>query len=159
MNVILKQLSNKKVHFSIATIYASYFGLPVSFIISLIMLITGTTQRDQELLKDIPSFTLQIFFSLMSGVSGVLSQIAKVTSYKHEDASKISIIRSTDLFFTYIFQYFFLNISTNIYSGIGALLIIFGTVLILVYKMVETNITKSNDKKSNLLKRIFIYKF
>ena len=107
------------------------------------MQITGTTQRDPALLEDIPSFTLQIFFSLMSGMSGVLSQIAKVTAYKYEDASKISIIRSTDLFFTYIFQYFFLNISTNVYSGIGALLIILGTLLILVYKMIETNLTKS----------------
>ena len=159
MNAILKKLTNSKVHFSTATIYASYFGIPVSFIISLLMQITGTTQRDPALLEDIPSFTLQILFSLMSGMSGVLSQIAKVTAYKYEDASKISIIRSTDLFFTYIFQYFFLNISTNVYSGIGALLIILGTLLILVYKMIETNLTKSYDKNRNFLKRILIYKF
>lgn len=159
MNVVLKKLTNSKVHFSVASIFASYFGLPVSFMISLIMLLTGATVKDPAIMDDIPSLFVQIFYSLMSASCGVVSQICINLSLKHEDASKVTIIRSTDIFFTYIFQFFFLNITTNLYSAIGACLIVFGTVLILLYKLVDKKIVKSNDKSAHFLKRIFIYKF
>lgn len=155
--VILKKLSNNKVHYSVATIYACYFGGPVSLLISSVMLFSGITEKDPALLDNIPSFSLQVAYSLASACCGTISQITINVSLKYEDASKVSIIRSTDLFFTYVLQYFWLNISTNVYSGIGAVLIIMGAVLILVYKIVDKKLSKS--KIQNFWTRILLLKF
>ena len=42
-------------------------------------------------------------------------------------------------------------------SGVGAVLIIFGTVLILVYKMIDKKL--SDGKHHNLFTRILLFKF
>lgn len=160
--VALKKLSNNKVHYSVTTMYACYFGLPTSTIMSVVMLATGITKKDPHMLDDIPSFALQLFYSFSSGLCGTLSQVLINVSLKYEDASRVSIYRSTDLFFTYIFQYFWLNISTNFYSGIGAFLIIFGTILILVYKIFDKRLAKKaliNGVSSSCWKKVFMFKF
>lgn len=155
--VALKKLSNHKIHYAITTMYASYFGLPVSSLMSLVLIFSGMTHRDPKLYEDVPTFALQILYSFISGLCGTFSQVFFNISMKYEDASKVMIYRSTDLFFTYIFQYFTLNISTNIFSVIGAFLIIFGTVLILMYKIIEKKLDKSNNDQP--LQKIFLLKF
>lgn len=151
-------LSNNKIHFSLPSIYVSYFGLPTGLAISLVMLLTGNTQRDPTLFDSFPSLAMQIFYSLMSASCGMISQIFLQISLKYEESSKIAVIDSTDLLFTYILQYFWLNIITNVYSAIGACLIMFGVFLILVNKIVENKI-KKNTQEGNFLKKIFTYKF
>ena len=137
--------------------YASYFGLPVSTLMSLVLIFSGMVHRDPKLYEDIPTLAVQIFFSIISALCGTFSQVFFNLAMKYEDASKVMIYRSTDIFFTYVFQYFTLNISTNNFCIIGAFLIITGTVLILIYKIIEKKLDKSNN--DNPLQKIFILKF
>lgn len=157
--IVLKKLADSKVHYSIATIYASYFGGPVTLIMSTTFLLTGITKKDPSMLDDIPSFTLQVFYSLASGVLGTLSQITKNIALKHEDVSKIAIVRSTSVFFAYLFQYIWLGIRTNVYSGVGAFLIVAGVVLVLIYKILEKNLNLRDDKNDHIWTRFLLYKF
>ena len=133
-------------------------GMPTGLIISLIMIFTGETQRDPTLYDNFPTLAMQIFYSLMSAIVGMVSQIFLQISLNYEESSKIALIDSTDLLFTYILQYFLLNITTNVYSAIGAGLIMCGIFLILINKMVENKIDKNNLGK-NVFKKILIYKF
>ena len=134
---MLKKLSNENVHYSVVAIYASYFGLPLSLFISLLIFATGVEHKNIQMFQTHMSIMEQAAYSLTSAVCGVMSQIFFNVSMRHEDASKIAIFRSTDFFFTYLFQYLWLGIATNVYSVVGASLIILGTVLILIYKIFD----------------------
>lgn len=146
------------------TIYASYFGIPVTSLISYVLIQNDFAPRDPQLYSTIPSLLEQVGYSVTSALCGTLSQVFINVALRYEDASKVSIYRSTDLFFTYIFQYFLMDISTNLLSAVGAFLIIFGTVLILIYKIAEKRVTKRTAKAKetndqNLCTKIFLFKF
>ncbi len=157
--VCLKKLAENNVHYSIPTIYATYFGIPTSLGISVVALATGITEKDPSLLDDMPSFALQVVYSILSGLCGTISQVTLNIALNYEEAGKISIIRSTDILFTYMFQYAWLGISTNVFSGIGAVLIIFGTVMIMVYKIVDKKTVESETEKRGIFLRVLLYKF
>jgi len=153
-SIILKKLSNKKVHFSISIVYGCYFGLPVSFLLSILMflfnndtsligrIIFCANKCDQNNLG-LMFVLYQCFFSFTSAVCGVVSQILMNMALDHEDASKVSMLRSTELFFTFLLQYLVLAIFPNLLSAIGAVLIMIGTFFILIHKLVDMSITRS----------------
>ena len=155
LGVLLKRLANDNIHYSVVTIYASYFGLPVSLLISGLMIVTGLEQKDPTVLADKEAVTSQIAYSILASLIGVLQQVFLNISLKHEEASKIAIIRSTDFFFTFLFQYLWLNIETNIYNGLGCVFIITGSILILVYKILEKKYSQQIENNP-LLRVLFI---
>ena len=106
--VSMENLKNKKVHFSIISAYVLYFGIPISFLISLVTYITDGQKHDMTLINDLPSILYQIGFATMAGVASVLSQVAINFALKHEDSSKVAIIRSTSVLYAFLFQYLFL---------------------------------------------------
>jgi drug/metabolite transporter (DMT)-like permease len=161
--VLLKKLNDQKAHYSVAIAYAAYFGLPFTLLLSLLSYLFGIEKTNKlEHFKTAPALAWQIGFSLLSAFSGVLSQVLFNLALKYEEASKVSIIRSTDLFFIFILQvllfhfkcclfavqivtyilyfklkFFILDIYSNLFSLIGAVLIFTASVLIMVYKLVE----------------------
>lgn len=175
VSVILKKLANKKAHLSVVLLYASYFGLPVSFAISVIMIATGAEKKSMEILKDRQLLILNIIYSALAGVLGVGAQIFMNLSLKTEDASKMSLLKSTDLIYTFLFQYLFLDILSNMLNTIGAILIFCGASLVMIFKIVDQKHTKNRKKleaipekldadqnpvtKPNLFIRMIFYKF
>ena len=157
--ITLKQLANEKVHYSIIAIYASYLGLPFSLGVSAVMSCTGVEKLDQAVLRNPAALMLQVFYSLSSAFAGIFAQVFLNIAMKHEEASKIAIIKSSEFIFTYLFQYLWLNVAENVYSLVGACLIIFGTILILFYKTIERKAAKSNQKGRVLWKKILLVKF
>jgi hypothetical protein len=98
------------------------------------------------------------------------NQIIFNLSLQYEDASKISIIKTTELFFIFLMQYFFLNIKTDYLNMIGAFLILTSTLIIILYKIfdqIESEKIKfqTNDKNQyqsiviKLVKKILFFKF
>ena len=166
--VLLKKLTNQKVHYSVAIIYATYIGLPVSLLISLIMYLTGSKKINLELVQDVPSILYQIAFGLSSGLFGVFSQIAMNFALKYDDTTKVSMFRSTDLLFSFIFQYVLLNISVNLFSVLGACLIFFATIFLIIFQILEKYLsskdkvlaTKNKDQsKNSFVKKFLFFKF
>ncbi|CAF1049373.1 unnamed protein product [Brachionus calyciflorus] len=74
-------------------------------------------------------------FAIVSSLTGLFSQVCINLAFLHEDVTKVSLIRSTNLLFSFIFQYFLLDIHSNLYSVSGALLILFSVTMILIYKI------------------------
>ena len=159
VTIVLKKLSNQNVHYSISTAYSAYFGIPVGLTISIISYSTGIEKMDLSIINDKVEFLSQIGFSLLSAICGTFSQIFMNISLNYEDASKVSLFRSTDVFFAFILQYFFLNIHSNMLSIIGALLILTGPVLILVYKKIDRVLSKRSQVDRNCIEKCILFKF
>lgn len=134
--VILKKLCTNNVHFSIATVYASYYGLPVSLIISIILTATGLTHKDiKNELKFLPE---HLAWTVFASCIGVIGQIFLNIALKYEDASRLAIMKTIDVFYAFLLQYLFLNITPDLFSVVGALTILSGAFLILMFKVIES---------------------
>jgi drug/metabolite transporter (DMT)-like permease len=111
---------------------------------------------------------VHFFYSLLVGMIASCNQIIFNLSLQYEDASKISIIKTTELFFIFLMQYLFLNIKTDYLNMIGAFLILTSTLIIILYKIfdqIESEKRKLNLKTKKeiqsirLLKKILFFKF
>ena len=170
--VVLRKLCVKKVHFSIPTIFTTFIGFPVALTISATLILTGYS----KLVENIEHVPRQLFWHLfyvcIVGVIGSFNQIVFNLALKYEDAFKISLVKTADLFIVLIMQYFLLDININYLNLIGISLIVSSTLFILAYKHFDDlywarnedqidNKLKGNyqDSKENLLKKILFYKF
>lgn len=147
VHTAIKKLCMKKVHYSITIIYGSYFGVPISFTISLILYLSGVSYRTIKPDTSMNVILIQVFYSVISAIVGIFAQICLNLGLKYEDASKIAIIKTTDLIFTFLFQSYLVNIQKDFVSTLGAYLILFGTFLILAYKFMDKKISKKQLKK------------
>ena len=113
---------------------------------------------------------LHLFYSILVGMIASCNQIIFNLSLQYEDASKISIIKTTELFFIFLMQYFFLNIKTDYLNMIGAFLILTSTLIIILYKIFDQiedekrkfrtkNQQDSQSKIIKLIKNILFFKF
>ena len=146
VQITVKHLCNKKVHYSIIIIYSSYFGMPLSLLISLALYFTGFSYKNLNSF-DTQSILFQVFYSFSSAVVGLAAQICLSLALKYEEASKIAIIKTTDLIFTFIFQSYLVNIEKDYLSSIGAYLILGGAFLVFVFKFIEK---KFNHDKAEI---------
>ena len=157
VSILIKKLTNIKAHFSILIIYASYIGLPTSLLITLVLRLTGA-QKSNRNIYETYDLSLQIFYSISSASCGIIGQILLTTSFKHEDVTKISVLRSTNLFWSFLLQYFFLNIEANIFSLAGVILIFSAILLSIIAKAVEKKLQQKHEANQNL-KITFIERF
>ena len=166
VQVLIKKLCIKKVHYSISTIYTSYIGLPVCVALSFVLIYTGNSKLVYNWSHNWNELKWHLFYSISVSILGSFNQIILNLSIQYEDASKVSIIKTCDLFFIFIFQYFLLNIKSDILNIVGAVLILLSTFLILTYRLVDRkhnkNLIACNhklefSKSSNSAKLKFIY--
>ncbi|CAF0946006.1 unnamed protein product [Brachionus calyciflorus] len=127
----------------------------------------------------------QSILTLLSSFSGLFSQVCMNLAFLYEDVTKVSLVRSTDLLFSFILQYLLLDIHSNLYSVTGALLILTSVTMVMIYKIMdqkyvkkhkdyleskklklnksdqnaEENSPDENIVKPSLFKKILFYKF
>ena len=148
VSVLAKKIANKKVNFSLPVTFQAFVGIPASLLISLISFITGTKKYDMKQVENSTNLFLQILFAVGAGVFGVLLQVFWNLSLKYEETSKVSIICSTSLLFTFLFQYLILNITSSFLSTLGALLIFFSTLSIIFFQILEK---KNSRERKNII--------
>lgn len=141
---IWRIIISKKVHFAVATIYSSYFGIPCSIIVSAALFLTGTSHKHFNYELHFHLLPLQIFYSIASALCGIFSQVCLNLALNYEDASKISILKSLDLLFTFVLQFAILRIEPDLMSCAGAALILAGSTAVVTYKIIEN---KRNERK------------
>lgn len=155
--ILLKRLNNLKVHFSICIIYPTFVGIPLATIISLVFSQLGFVNRPEEILNDgLYGLLWQIAFLVLSCLGSLLNQLFVNIGLKYEDAAKFSIIRTSDLLFTFILQIIILNIYSNVWSIIGALLILISTILVIFYKIIDKR--RGKKREESIWKRFIFYK-
>ena len=164
--VVVKHLNNRKVDFKIVIIYAAYFGLPISILISVLLRVLKIDRGHEYLFKDTKLLVEQLLITIFSAVTSMFGQICSNLAYNYEDTSKVQIIRSLDVVLTFILQHFMLDIDSNIYSIIGAILITSASITVISFKILDktyydkklAKATAAKKKPSPLLRCIF-YKF
>ena len=72
-----------------------------------------------------------------------------------EDASKVAILRSCDVLFSFILQYIILGVNADILSVMGAVFILSCTFLLAAFKIIEKKI----DTNKFCLLKVLTYKF
>jgi drug/metabolite transporter (DMT)-like permease len=90
--LVLKKLSNSKVHWASNTIYVCWFGIPFSIIISAVLIKLGHVHKDFE--KEKPDLPMDLFYSCLASCMSIIGQIFLNNSLKYEDATKIAIVRT-----------------------------------------------------------------
>jgi drug/metabolite transporter (DMT)-like permease len=157
VSILIKKLTNIKAHFSILIIYAAYIGLPTSLAITLVLRLTGA-QKSNRNFNDMYNLSMQIFYSISSASCGILGQILLTNSFKHENVTKIAVLRSTNLFWAFLLQYIFLDIEANIFSLSGVILIFSAILFTIIAKAVEKRLQQNHQAKE-IVKYTFIEKF
>jgi drug/metabolite transporter (DMT)-like permease len=164
VTILLKKLNNRSVHYSVNLAYASYFGFPISLLISIILIATGVEKKNKIFFENPSLIGEQTAYSVASAVCAIYSQFLMVISMRHEEASKACLFRATDLFFTFALQYIILSIKPNLYNTIGSNLIFLGVLVIMVHKILDQRFNKNkkegdSEESENMLKTILFFKF
>ena len=90
--LVLKKLSNSKLHWASNTIYVCWFGTPFSIMISLFLISQNYMHKNfEQEKKDLP---LDFFYSIIGSFLSITGQIFLNISLKYEDATKITIVKT-----------------------------------------------------------------
>lgn len=146
--LILKKLSNCKVHWAYSTICVTWFGLPLSFILSVILVFFGFYHQDLSLEKE--ELPMDVFYSCVAACTSLLGQIFLNVAFKYEDATKIAITKTIDMFFSFLLQYLLLGIMVDSWSIFGAIAILIGTFAVLLFRLFEDKFQQSDIETENI---------
>ena len=108
-HVITKKLHEINVHYAAILFFPSCVGLPIGLILSLVLYNLKISHTNWDLIST-SKLQLHILYSFVSGFLGTMAAIFLNWALDREDATKVSIIKTTDVFFTYLLQYLALNI-------------------------------------------------
>ena len=148
--VIIKKLCIIKVHYSIVSFYPAALGLPTGLIVSLVLFLTNVS-HDAAHPIDTEKLPYHILYSFIAGTAGTVALIFLNMALDHEDASRIAIVKTTDVMFTFLFQYLILHIKIDALGIIGAVFILTSTFSIIIFKLVD----KKLEFDSKLLQVLF----
>ena len=151
--VAVRKLCLLKAHFAVATLYPALIGLPASILITAILFVTKNSKVDlnRELRDFIPDFG----YALSGGVFGTLCNILINYALKYEDATKIAMVKTFGVLFSFILQYFILDITVDLLGIVGAVIIVTAILFVLTLKILDSRLSKSK----NCFIKILITKF
>jgi drug/metabolite transporter (DMT)-like permease len=165
VQITLKKLVTHKIHFSLATIYSSYFGIPICFLVSLVLYFTGFSHQDIK--NELPKMPASIVYCLISGVLATFGQVFLIMSFKYYDATIVGILRTIEVLFSFIFQYILLDIKADLANVLGSLLIVSSAAIIFFINFMQNRWTNQDNldptrnpkKEPNKFLRFLLYKF
>lgn len=131
MHITTRKLCIDKLHFSVISMYPVYVGIPISFTALIVYSLVTSSYK-------FTFIALELFYASCGGVLATISIIFLNKALEYEEAARVVILRTSGVFFTFIFQYYFLNYDTDLLGIIGAVLIISGTIVIMIAKKLNT---------------------
>lgn len=91
---------------------------------------------------------MDVFYSVCASCLSVTGQVFLNISLRYEDATKIAITKTIDVFFSFVLQYLLLNVTTDLLGLLGACSILTGTFFVLIFKLFENKYSDYLKKKS-----------
>lgn len=148
-SIIMKKLHKKNfTSVSIALLYGAAVGVPFNITLITFSYLLNLHDKERDLLgMDRAELMWQVGLMVVAAIFGLLSIILLLAALRYDEASKIAIVRISDLLFTYILQSLVLGIYANLFSTLGALLILSATLLVMVYKMIEQKYESGKDNE------------
>ena len=155
--IIIKHLANKSIHYSIVTIYVSFICLPSAIIVDLVLILTNVHTKTLQLFQTNPSqLAVELGLSSATAFLTLINQVLFNIAVEYEEPTRCSIVRSFEVFMTFIWQRIFLDIRSNSVSILGAIFIFLGALGAILYKELDkryspvqlTEPTKAHQVKS-----------
>lgn len=143
--IAAKKLKDLKIDSITLMVYPGYLGVPITLVAAILMSQLEIEKRPVGFLQDKSEFIWQCVYLLISSVFTVLTQLFILLALKHEDPAKVSIIRMSDLFITFVLQSLILDIHANFLSILGAIFIFVSTLLVIVYKILFNKYGKNKN--------------
>lgn len=147
--IVLRKLAVKKVHFTITTLFTVYTGMPLSLLISAILIGTGYSKLFENIVRYSDEFLEQFVLLLVVAVIGTINQIIFNLALKSEDVFKVSVVKTADLFFIILLQSIFLNIHISWLNLFGVSMIFSSTFFILCFKYFDERYLESLEKREH----------
>ena len=135
IHVIVRKLSMNKVYFAVTTLYGTFLGLPASIVTSVLLIVTGLFHNDP--ICELKYLPYDIMYGLIGGAFAVLAHVTFNISLQYEDATKVAILRTIDVLFSFLLQFLILGINADYISALGAVAILLGTFVILFFKFIK----------------------
>ncbi len=142
----LKKLSMKKVHWATCSIYVCWAGIPMSLILSVCMATFGSAH--QNLSQEVPHLPMDLFYAFISSSLSICAQIWMSKALIYEDATKVAILKTCDVFIACVLQYFFLGILIDYLAIIGSISIVLSTLTIIGFKIMSSRYEDFKLQKS-----------
>lgn len=130
--VILRKMGIQ-IHFSQSLLYYSLISVILNVLYK-----AGTTQVYLMCFESLP-------IAVTSGMLFFLAQILTTLALQHEKAGPVTLIKSSEVVFSYLFQFIFLNEIPNLLSCCGAGLIVFVCVALALKAIFRVMTPRSND--------------
>jgi len=121
--VLLRYL--RKLHYSMITLFFGLWGTGETLVLALIV---GRLE--------LPRCSEDWGIAVGLAVATFIGQTCMTLAFKFEQAGTISLCRTTDVIFAFLWQFLFLGVVPDRYSVIGAAIVVFGILLIGVRKRV-----------------------
>jgi uncharacterized membrane protein len=112
-----------------------------------------------DLKTELKLLPYHLIYTSISGVFGVCGSIFLNIALIHEDPTKVAIAKTSDVIIAFVLQLIFLNIHIDFLSIIGSLAIVFGTMVVLIFKLFENKYSKLVSKKKNYFEKFIFFKF
>lgn len=144
----LKKLSFKKVHWATCTIYVCIVGMPLSLALSAFLIYKGLFHKNVA--QELDQLPMDVYYSALSSMCSLSGQIFLTKALMHEEATKIAIIKTIDVFFACLLQYFLLGVLVDALAVVGSCSILLATITIMVFKILER---KYSIRKQNRLEK------
>lgn len=144
VQVVIRKLCIHNVHFSVTTLYLTIVGLLASICLCVVMAATNLSLFMQSNVR-YNHLLIEIGYSVLAGVCGTLGIVFMNYALKYEDASKVAMIRTFSVFFSFVLQYLFLDVSVDILGILGALFIVSGIFIILFLKIFDQQLASSKS--------------
>ena len=153
VNIILKKLAMLDTHWSLVSIYIVYFGLPVCAALSLLFWHMGFTHTNSNS-QTLAFFAEHAAYSLASGAAVVVGFVALNKAFACDDATKVSIAKTTEVFFSALLQLLILGVHVDVLSMCGSVAIFVAIVLVVMFKLVDDKrSTRAAKKRKDKKKR------
>ena len=166
-SILIKKLSDLKVHYSINILYPCYAGLLISIAISIGMYLANLRHIKPSVYDTTEKLLWQIFYLICSALCGCIVQWLSVVSNRYESASQLAIVSTTNLFWSFLLQYVILDIGANLLSTCGALLIFVSVIFSILIKIIDKRLNRKSRKEKekstksclNCFKKVLCFKF
>lgn len=166
-SILIKKLTDLKVHYSINILYPCYAGLLISIATSVGMYLANLRNIKPSVYDTTEKFIWQIFYLICSALCGCIVQWLSVVSNRYESASKLAIVSTTNLFWSFLLQYVILDIGANFFSTCGALLIFVSVIFSILIKIIDKRLNRKSRKEKekstksclNCFKKVLCFKF
>lgn len=160
--VMIRKLSLAKIHFSLMVAYPAYIGLPASILVSVLlrlyrMSLPSHSNKNTSFSNSSSSFCsflsdVQAEHWLMafgSGLCGCVGVICLNKALQYEDPTKVGMIKMSGVFFSFLFQYVFLDVGVDLLAVLGAVCVLSGVGLVMTIKLYERKLNSKRKQKGS----------